>query len=158
MVEVFLKILNMSITATYVLIAVLILRLLLKRAPKRISYMLWSVLLFRLVCPVSISSAFSLFNFFNAPVADSGGIEYISKGNGLTVVPQISSDAGYFGKTVSPVVTQAAETTDRNCHFGIFAVLGQNSVFSPNYDFLQPEQLIQSQLKKPRRCRPPAGF
>ena len=36
--------------------------------------------------------------------------------------------------------------TDRNCHFGIFAVLGQNSVFSPNYDFLQPEQLIQSQL------------
>jgi len=30
--------------------------------------------------------------------------------------------------------------TDRNCHFGIFAVLGQNSVFSPNYDFLQPEQ------------------
>lgn len=114
MVEVFLKILNMSITATYVLIAVLILRLLLKRAPKRISYMLWSVLLFRLVCPVSFSSAFSLFNFFNAPVADSGGIEYISKGNGLTVVPQISSDAGYFGKTVSPVVTQAAETTSVN--------------------------------------------
>jgi len=36
--------------------------------------------------------------------------------------------------------------TDRNCHFGIFAVLGQNSVFAPNYDFLQPEQLIQSQL------------
>jgi len=36
--------------------------------------------------------------------------------------------------------------TDRNCHFGIFAVLGQNSVFSPNYDFLQPEQLIQSQF------------
>ena len=76
--------------------------------------MLWSVLLFRLVCPVSFSSAFSLFNFFNAPVADSGGIEYISKGNGLTVVPQISSDAGYFGKTVSPVVTQAAETTSVN--------------------------------------------
>ena len=38
------------------------------------------------------------------------------------------------------------QLTDRNCHFGIFAVLGQNSVFSPNYDFLQPEQLIQSQF------------
>ena len=119
-----LKILNMSITATYVLIAVLILRLLLKRAPKRISYMLWSVLLFRLVCPVSFSSAFSLF-IFNAPVADSGGIEYISKGNGLTVVPQISSDAGYFGKTVSPVVTQAAETTSVNqCRYSYLSAPG----------------------------------
>ena len=111
MVEVFLKILNMSITATYVLIAILILRLLLKRAPKRISYMLWSILLFRLVCPVSFSSVFSLFNFLDAPVADSGEIEYISKVNGLTVVPQISSGADYFGNTVSPVVSQAVETT-----------------------------------------------
>ena len=24
--------------------------------------------------------------------------------------------------------------TDRNCHFGFFAVSGQNSVFPPNYD------------------------
>ncbi len=114
MVEVFLKILNMSITASYVFIAVLILRLLLRRAPKRISYMLWSVLLFRLVCPVSFSSVFSLFNFFNAPIADSGGIEYTSKGNGLTVVPQISSDAIYFSKTVSPMITQAVEITSAN--------------------------------------------
>lgn len=114
MVEVFLKILNMSITASYVFIAVLILRLLLRRAPKRISYMLWSVLLFRLVCPVSFSSVFSLFNFFNAPIADSGGIEYISKGNGLTVVPQIRSDAIYFSKTVSPMITQAVEITSAN--------------------------------------------
>jgi len=52
--------------------------------------------------------------------------------------------------TVSPIpapITSVAMylsflLTDRNCHFGIFAVLGQNSVFSPNYDFLQPEQLI----------------
>jgi beta-lactamase regulating signal transducer with metallopeptidase domain len=109
MVEVFLKILNMSITATYVLIAVLILRLLLKRAPKRISYMLWIILLFRLVCPVSFSSVFSLFNLLNTPVADNGGIEYISKANGLTVIPKISSDADYFGKKVSPTVSQAVK-------------------------------------------------
>lgn len=114
MVEVFLKILNMSITASYVFIAVLIIRLLLRRAPKQISYILWGVLLFRLICPVSFSSAFSLFNFFNVPVADSGGIEYISKGNGFTVIPQINSDAGYFGKTVNPVVTQAVEIASVN--------------------------------------------
>ena len=111
MVEVFLKILNMSITATYVLIAVLILRLLLKRAPKRISYILWSILLFRLVCPVSFSSVFSLFNFLDVPVADRGEIKYVSKSNGFTVVPQISSDTDYFDKMVSPKVNQAVETT-----------------------------------------------
>lgn len=57
----FLKILNMSITAGYVILAVLIIRLLLKRFPKKYSYFLWSVVLFRLVCPVSFSSIFSIF-------------------------------------------------------------------------------------------------
>lgn len=58
----FLKILNMSLTASYVIIAVLLIRLLLKRAPKKYSYLLWAIVLFRLVCPVSISSELSLFN------------------------------------------------------------------------------------------------
>jgi hypothetical protein len=35
---------------------------------------------------------------------------------------------------IRKVFRDADEETDRNCHFGFFAVLGQNSVFSPNYD------------------------
>lgn len=58
----FLKILNMSITASYVIPAVLLLRLLLCKAPKKYSYLLWSVVGFRLICPVSFQSIFSLFN------------------------------------------------------------------------------------------------
>ncbi len=56
----FLSVLNMSLAAGYVILAVLILRLFLKRAPKSLSYALWSVVFFRLVCPFRFESVFSL--------------------------------------------------------------------------------------------------
>lgn len=57
---IFMKICNMSLTATYCIAAVILLRLLLKKQPKIFSYLLWSVVLFRLLCPVSISGDYSL--------------------------------------------------------------------------------------------------
>lgn len=56
----FITVLNMSLTASYVALAVIIVRLLLKRAPKIFSYALWAVVLFRLLCPLSFESNFSL--------------------------------------------------------------------------------------------------
>ena len=56
------QILQMSITASYVIIAVLLLRSILRNAPKKYSYMLWAAVLFRLCCPVSFSSVLSIFN------------------------------------------------------------------------------------------------
>lgn len=58
--KVFLQILNMSYTAGFVIIFVMIARLFLKKAPKVFSYMLWSVVLFRLICPFSFDSIWSL--------------------------------------------------------------------------------------------------
>ncbi|WMJ85218.1 M56 family metallopeptidase [Oscillospiraceae bacterium LTW-04] len=52
----------MSYTASYVILAVILVRLLLKKAPKSFSYALWSVVLFRLICPWSFESAFSLLS------------------------------------------------------------------------------------------------
>jgi len=105
----FLKIVNMSITATYVLLAILILRLLLKRAPKSISFALWNVLLFRLVCPISFSSVFSLFNHFDAPAAVNGGIEYIPSDIGLMNTPQVNVGIKSVGEAVNNALPQAAE-------------------------------------------------
>ena len=62
MTDAFISVLNMSITASYVILAVILLRLLLKKTPKKYSYLLWSVVGFRLCCPVSFKSVFSLFN------------------------------------------------------------------------------------------------
>ena len=50
----------MSITASFVILFILIMRLFLKKVPKIFSYALWSVVLFRLICPISFESVFSL--------------------------------------------------------------------------------------------------
>lgn len=55
----FLQVLNMSFTASLVIIFVLISRLFLKKAPKIFSYVLWFVVLFRLISPFSFESVFS---------------------------------------------------------------------------------------------------
>jgi len=60
MSELFLTVLNMSLTASYVILFVIIVRLLLKKAPKFISYVLWGVVAFRLIIPFSFESVFSL--------------------------------------------------------------------------------------------------
>jgi beta-lactamase regulating signal transducer with metallopeptidase domain len=68
----------MSLTASIAIIVVIFARLLLRRAPAIFSYVLWAVVLFRLVCPVSLSSELSLMGAFNVPDAVNGRIEYIS--------------------------------------------------------------------------------
>lgn len=62
MENIFLYVVKMSLTAGCVVPVVLLIRLLLKKAPKKYSYLLWSVVGFRLLCPVSFSSRISLFN------------------------------------------------------------------------------------------------
>ena len=72
---------NMSLTASVVILAVLAVRLLLRRAPKVFSYALWAVVLFRLLCPVSITSAVSLLGALGAPAQErtavTSVVEYV---------------------------------------------------------------------------------
>ena len=58
--ELFLKIINMSISASWLIFAVLILRLVLKKAPKWVNILLWGIVAIRLICPFSFESALSL--------------------------------------------------------------------------------------------------
>lgn len=60
MIELFLTVLNMSLTASYVILFVILVRLLLKKAPKIIAFALWGVVAFRLIIPFSFESMFSL--------------------------------------------------------------------------------------------------
>lgn len=60
MEKLFLSVLNMSLTASYVILFILLVRLPLKKAPKSVSYALWGVAAFRLLCPFSFESIFSL--------------------------------------------------------------------------------------------------
>ncbi len=60
MSELFVTILNMSFTASIVASVVIVIRILLRKAPKVFSYLLWIPVIFRLVCPVSFESGLSL--------------------------------------------------------------------------------------------------
>ncbi|MCC8163181.1 MAG: M56 family metallopeptidase [Lachnospiraceae bacterium] len=74
----FIGVLNMSLTASVIILAVCVIRFFWRGAPRIFSYILWAVVLFRLLCPFSFSSAFSLLNAVPESTADGGTMEYIS--------------------------------------------------------------------------------
>src|SRR3712207_8192477 len=66
--SIFSKVLSMSITASIVAVIIFIIRLIFnKRVPKIFSYVLWSLVLIRLLVPISFSSVFSVFNAIDIP-------------------------------------------------------------------------------------------
>ena len=75
----FVRVLNMSLTGSLIILAVLLVRLLLNKAPKIFSYALWLVVLFRLLCPVSFESGFSLLGVLGVSAEEQGTVEYISQ-------------------------------------------------------------------------------
>ncbi len=107
------KLLNMSLTASVVIVFVLLLRLLLKRAPKVISYALWGIVLIRLLCPVSIESNFSLFGLMDAPVEELGeltsSIEYVPNNIVHTEYPTVVLQVPGVSDVINDALPQGEE-------------------------------------------------
>ena len=61
---------NMSLTGGAVIMSVMIVRLFLRRAPKIFSYLLWGVVLLRLLCPFSFSSVLSVFQAVDVSITE----------------------------------------------------------------------------------------
>ncbi len=92
----FLKLLNMSISASWLVLAVLILRLLLKKTPKWISCVLWGIVAIRLLLPFTVESRFSLI-----PSAEVIPQDIVS-----SQAPAIHSGIPAINSAVNPAVTQ----------------------------------------------------
>lgn len=92
--DAFLNAVNMSVTASYVIVAVIIVRFLLKKVPKKYSYFLWSAVGFRLIFPFSFDSVFSLFSFDLLNVSSKRSYEQspLSYANAVTV----NTEAGEY--------------------------------------------------------------
>ncbi|MCI8771649.1 MAG: hypothetical protein HFH73_11010 [Lachnospiraceae bacterium] len=69
-------VLRMSLTGSIVILTVLFARVLLRRCPKVFSYLLWSVVLLRLLCPISFSAPLSLLQFVRTPIEAEGKMRY----------------------------------------------------------------------------------
>ena len=90
----FLKILNMSLNASWLILAVIIARFLLKKAPKWASCLLWGLVAFRLICPFSIHSILSLL-----PSAEIIPDNIMAEAN-----PRIYSGVNTIDNAVNPIV------------------------------------------------------
>ena len=113
--EVFVKLANMSVAAGWLILAVLVLRLLLKKAPRWITCLLWALVAVRLVCPVSFLSPVSAYQVA-APsaVQESGSVEYFQYVHAGGDKPSIQWDmAGLRPAEIAPVQqeTAAADTS-----------------------------------------------
>lgn len=113
--EIFLQVLNMSFTASFVIVAVLLTRLLLKKTPKIFSYALWSVVLFRLLCPISFESMLSLLPVNTNP---------ISTNTLYSETPQIDTGLPYLDAVINPALPVPEVGTSVN-PLQIMAVLGE---------------------------------
>ncbi len=101
---VFLKLLNMSLTASWIVLAVLVLRLLLQKAPKWINCLLWGVVGLRLIFPFSIESLFSLI-----PSA-----EPLPSDLPMTQTPAIDSGFEVIDEVVNPIIYDSFAPTPTN--------------------------------------------
>ncbi len=70
----FTQVLNMSMTGSVVILLVMLARLILKRSPKIFSYILWSVVLFRLLCPVAFTAPVSVLNALEPEVQEASEV------------------------------------------------------------------------------------
>ncbi len=95
METVFLKLVNLSLTAGWLILAVLLLRLVFRKAPKWVFCLLWGLVALRLVCPVSIESALSLI-----PSAQVLPVETFS------VAPVVHSGVTALDEWVNPILSE----------------------------------------------------
>ena len=107
MTAIFERVLNMSLTGSIVIVVVLLARLLLRRAPKIYSYMLWAVVLFRLLCPISLSAGLSVLK--PLPVTTSQGLSTVTYRPVEPVIPA-SGEIGQEDARPEPAETVKTET------------------------------------------------
>ena len=97
MAAVFLKLLNLSISASWLVLAVLVLRLISKRSPKWINVLLWGIVALRLVLPFSIESALSLIP--SAETVSPAAVQFAP-------APTITSGVSVIDNAVNPSLSE----------------------------------------------------
>ena len=95
---IFLKLLNLSISASWLVLVVLALRLMLKRAPKWVNVLLWGMVALRLMVPFSIESALSLI-----PSAETLSPEVVR----FDPAPTITSGVEFIDNAVNPSLSES---------------------------------------------------
>lgn len=116
------RILNMTMTGSLVIGIVLLCRLLLCRAPRILSYSLWSVVLFRLLCPFSFSAGASLLSLFHVPATESSTIEYIPTDIASAPYPRVDFLVDIASDAVNSSLPQGWEQVETQPLANVFCI------------------------------------
>lgn len=112
---IFISILNMSVTASYVAAGVIFVRIFFRKAPKIFSYVLWAVVLFRLICPVTCAAGFSFLGLLHVDSQNNRAVsDYVPHDIGFRQTPTIQSGPGVLDRTVNSSLPQAAPMASVN--------------------------------------------
>lgn len=115
MTDLWISMLNMSITASYVAVAVMLARVLLRRAPKIFSYMLWSAVMIRLILPVSFTSSFSILRLAgSAGSSGTGQLQFVPKNIGMQAEPALNTGTGSAESLWNSLLPPAAPAAGAN--------------------------------------------
>lgn len=109
MVAVFLKLLNMSITAGWIVLAVMLLRFLLRKMPKQFTCMLWGLVGLRLIFPFSPESIFSLIPSAKTLPETLQPGEFPEIHSGVTAIDRVVNPAAKYSFSRLPVETSGAD-------------------------------------------------
>ncbi|RXZ81324.1 DUF4825 domain-containing protein [Paenibacillaceae bacterium] len=113
--KLFIAVLNMSIVASFIVIAVMLIRLPLSRVPKFFSYILWSAVWIRLVYPVAITSSISMLGlFFTGETNRNGTVNPVPADIGLMKQPAITMGSRAISETINDLLPRAAVTASIN--------------------------------------------
>ena len=127
---IFIKLFNMGVAAGWLIAAVMVLRLILKRAPRRFTCILWAIVAVRLLCPVTVESSFCLIP--SAETIRATDVRYEQQ-------PLIHSGVSWVNSALNPVINgslaQSPEASVNPLHVamwaagviwmaGMFAILG----------------------------------
>ena len=103
--KLFLQIINMSITSSYIILFIIAIRIILKKAPKIFSYVLWLIPFFRLIFPFSFESLFSFISINKNTIPED--IVY-------SQTPQIQSGISAIDSTVNRALPKLVVGTSVN--------------------------------------------
>ena len=101
---IFIKLLNMSISAGWLVLAIIAMRFLLKKAPRWMVCMLWAMVAIRLIFPFSLESTLSLI-----PSNETVPEEFLFPGN-----PEIHTGVDSLNSVINPIINETLAPTPQN--------------------------------------------
>lgn len=105
--DAFLEVLNLSITASWLILVILLFRLVFRKTPKWVNCLLWGFVAIRLICPFSVESSLSV-----VPSTELVKTTTVASGDVQNYIPTIDSHLPIVENTINPSLRESFAYND----------------------------------------------